>query len=399
MNKLLIVLSMPFSPNSGGVQMSTHKIASYFLDQGWQVDVFSFSKDGHRPLDERIRFHHASADRTSASAENLGQWRDLVEHVKPDCIINQTPYEHGIAGAIKDLHASLGFCFLACLRNSLFAVKLNIRDYQRSLLGPKLGRLAANPLGDALFQLVHRRKHATDLRRILDQHDRFVVFGEPNLEELAYFLGPDAARSCELVPNSIPSVLETAPEKRPVLLYVGRLTEYQKRAQWLLPLWEAVRPGLAAWEFHIIGDGPLRPSLERQARERGLDDVTLHGRCDPYPHYEKASMLVMLSSFEGFPNVLVEAQSRAVAPVIIDSYPIASWLIEDGVNGRILPRFDLDDMARAIVELGKSPEALARIQNQALESVRRFQIDQVGKQWLEVIERVSQEKRTPGTGA
>ena len=379
--------------------MSTYKISRFFQEAGWKVQVFSFATESDEKPEHDIPCIHAKLEGGAANSANIEQWRALVREFQPKCIINQSPYEHPIAEQIKDLHKQLGFVLLACLRNSLFSVKLNIEQYQKDMIPALLQPAFNNAIGHAMAQVVHRFSHARNLRRLLKAHDRFVVFAEPNIRELEYFVGTSYTRQCELVPNSIPDVDEVARPKELILLYVGRLEEYQKRAHFLLPLWKKIRGSLPEWQFHIVGDGPIRGDMERDAQQEGLDDVSFHGRCDPYPHYEQASMLVMLSSFEGFPNVLVEAQSRAVAPVIIDSYPIAGWLIEDGDNGRLLPHFDLDAVARAIVELGKSPEALARIQARALESVRRFQIDQVGKQWLEVIERVSQEKRTPGTGA
>ena len=45
--RILIVLTPPLHPNSGGVQMSTWKLGRYFSDKGMKVAIFSFSNQGH----------------------------------------------------------------------------------------------------------------------------------------------------------------------------------------------------------------------------------------------------------------------------------------------------------------------------------------------------------------
>jgi hypothetical protein len=49
--KILTVLTPSFDPNTGGVQMSTYKMSSYFKSQGHDTHVFSYQKNGHDKQD------------------------------------------------------------------------------------------------------------------------------------------------------------------------------------------------------------------------------------------------------------------------------------------------------------------------------------------------------------
>ena len=88
----------------------------------------------------------------------------------------------------------------------------------------------------------------------------------------------------------------------------------------------------------------------------------------------------MTSAFEGFPNTLVEAQSFGAIPVVFDSYPVASWIVQDGHSGVLVRPFDIESMAQTIVSVASSPDRM-QLAEGALQSARRFHIDEVGAIW------------------
>ena len=65
--------------------------------------------------------------------------------------------------------------------------------------------------------------------------------------------------------------------------------------------------------FHLtlLGEGPLRETLERLARDCGVGErVWFAGhRTNPYAYFARADAFVLSSRFEGFPNVMVEAMA------------------------------------------------------------------------------------------
>jgi glycosyltransferase involved in cell wall biosynthesis len=382
--KLLFVITQPFDPEGGGVQMTTFKLCSFFVSKGYKSQVFSFSQDGHGNYGN-IPLTHAN-DKGSYHADiNKKYFREILEIIQPDVVINQMPYELFIGRILLEIKPKIGYLLIGCLRNSLFSVKLNIRDYAQAFLPSPLQFLSSMKPVQSIFQLLHKKKHAAQLKEFLDIYDYYVMFGKPNFGELSYFVGDYKKEKWKLIPNSIPDSLEQVPSKEKVLLHVGRLSIAQKRSDLLLPLWKKIHENLPDWRFVIVGDGPYRKEIVKQISNSSIyKNVEVLGKQPSYPYYEKAPLLVMMSAFEGFPNVIVEAQSRACAPVIMNSYPVASWLVNDDVNGLLAKPFDLEEMAKKIVETANSEENMNQLCEGALKNAEQFVIDKVGQQWLQL---------------
>lgn len=374
--KVLFVLTPALHPNAGGVQMSTCKLGRHFLSLGHEVSVFSFAAEGHSS-EEPMALEHAQHKGGHREPRNLAQLEEVLQRVQPDIVINQMPYEHEIG---EVLAANKSYLLLACLRNTLYSVRSNIDNYIDAIFSPVLSKWMRNPVGRQLMQFKHKQRHGRVLRSILDTYDHFVMFGPPNLEELSYFVPDFDKEKIRLVPNSIPHVPEAVPAKEKRLLWLGRVATQQKRAELILPIWEAVSRHLPDWELDIVGDGPQLEALRQQAAERQLERVHFHGRQVPDEYYRRAAIFFMTSAFEGFPNTLVEAQSHGAIPVVFDSYPVASWIVEEGKSGHLIKPFDVEAMVSRIVAVAESAERDA-LASQVLESVRRFQVDEVGQQW------------------
>lgn len=125
-------------------------------------------------------------------------------------------------------------------------------------------------------------------------------------------------------------------------LFVGRLS-VEKGLSVVLEAWKQMPD---APRLQIIGDGPLRGSVEAACREQpGLDYL------GPLPHAEilrrlgHARFLVMPSLwYETFGRTIVEAFSRGT-PVIASRMGAMSELVRDNRNGRLFHAGDASDLA------------------------------------------------------
>jgi glycosyltransferase involved in cell wall biosynthesis len=119
--------------------------------------------------------------------------------------------------------------------------------------------------------------------------------------------------------------------------------------------------------------------------------MTLHGRQSPDVFYSRSAIFVMTSAFEGFPNTIVEAQSFGAVPVLFNSFPVAEFIVSDGTDGVLVQPFDIDAMASRIIAIAQSKER-SELAAGALRSARRFQIDTVGEQWVELFDECIQRR-------
>ena len=377
--RILFVLTPAFDPNVGGVQMSTWKLGTFFRESGHEVGVFSFAEHGHAPQTFASLFVAPEGGNVGSQA-NLRALGAAIEAFRPDVVINQMPYEHAISEILVRYR---DYVLLGCLHNTLYSVRANLDVYGKGILPRWAQPWFRNPIGRAGLLQLHHFRHRRDLKRILATYDRFVMFGPPNLEELGYFVPGFDREKIALIPNSIPFVPETIPVKEKRLLWLGRVIETQKRAGLILEVWKRVSAALPDWHLDIVGDGCALADIRKAVADEGMPRVEIHGQQVPDDYYRRAAIFFMTSSFEGFPNTLVEAQSFGAIPVLFDSYPVARWIVESGRNGFLVPPFDVDAMARKIVDVARAPERDCLAQ-QTLDGARRFEIGRVGAMWEEL---------------
>jgi glycosyltransferase involved in cell wall biosynthesis len=138
-----------------------------------------------------------------------------------------------------------------------------------------------------------------------------------------------------------------------VLLYVGRLAPEKALPDLLAGFAKAAAADPRA-RLIFAGDGPLRETLECQARQLGLADrVRFPGRIDPnhIPDWLRAAdLFALVSPGEGFSCALVEAMSAGLAAIVSD-IPANTQLVSHGVNGLTVPVGDPDAIASAITLL------------------------------------------------
>jgi glycosyltransferase involved in cell wall biosynthesis len=101
--------------------------------------------------------------------------------------------------------------------------------------------------------------------------------------------------------------------------------------------------------MQIVGDGPLRESLERQAtRLKIMDCVEFMGQQEAIPALlSDALVLAHTSQSEGCPNVVMEAMASGRPVVATNAGDIPS-LVDDGETGFIVGQDDIDTLAQRI---------------------------------------------------
>ena len=135
------------------------------------------------------------------------------------------------------------------------------------------------------------------------------------------------------------------PAAPPRFLFVGRLVGEKD-----LPTLVTAMRRLDGAELWLAGDGPLRSDLESMAAGapvRFLGEVS-HARVPDLLRESRA--LVLCSSVEGVPNVVLEALAHA-RPVIATPVGAIPELVQDGVNGRLVPVGDAEALAAAMRDL------------------------------------------------
>jgi len=129
----------------------------------------------------------------------------------------------------------------------------------------------------------------------------------------------------------------------------------------------------------IVGDGEDLETIKEKAKN--LDRFYFEGRQKSESYFEKASIFIMTSTFEGFGMTLVEAQKYACIPVVMDSFLSLSDIIENGKNGFITPDGDINAMAEKIQMLMTDESLRKEIALNGLQSVKKFDVKIIAQKW------------------
>jgi glycosyltransferase involved in cell wall biosynthesis len=135
----------------------------------------------------------------------------------------------------------------------------------------------------------------------------------------------------------------------PVIVAAGRMVD-QKDFATLISAFAIVAKHRDT-RLILLGEGPLRPSLEALAAAlRVTERIDMPGFCNnPMPFLRRAALVVLSSRFEGFGMVLAEALACGTPVVSTDCPHGPAEILEDGRYGRLVPVGDPEKMAEAII--------------------------------------------------
>lgn len=132
----------------------------------------------------------------------------------------------------------------------------------------------------------------------------------------------------------------------------------------------------------LVGEGPARENLERQAAALGLSDAIRFcgDEDDVWTYLRLASVLVVPSRYESMPNVLLEAMAAGLPVVASETGGIPEAIVQ-GQTGTLVPTEDTGAFADAIVRHLTDPAYAHRLARAAREIVlHRFSVTRMVEQ-------------------
>lgn len=142
-------------------------------------------------------------------------------------------------------------------------------------------------------------------------------------------------------------------EGRRYAIFSGRLVP-AKRVDLLIDAFAAIADQRPDWDLLIVGDGPLRESLEARIPERLKRRFTWTGfleQPDCVAAYHAAEVLILPSDHEPWALVVQEALAASLPVIASDCVGAARELVEDGTSGRIFPAGNLAALEKAILDI------------------------------------------------
>jgi len=201
-----------------------------------------------------------------------------------------------------------------------------------------------------------------------------------NLVHVVYnaFAAPDEKRE---PPSDIPSSFYQGFR----LVTVGRLVAHKRIA--------GVVAALARMDdakLVIVGDGPLRQDLQTLVEGLALTDrVLLTGSLPQEKVWSLlacyAQTLVLNSTYEGFPHILLEAAYFGV-PIVATAVGGTPEIVLDGETGLLIPPDSPDDLLAALRRLQSDADLRRRLSVNARRAAARFSFERMVEETERVLD-------------
>lgn len=345
----------------GGAERVIVNLAAYFRSCGYKVTIVTKLQDEDEyPVPEGIT--RILADITGDEISNnrivnlyrrIMKLRNIFKQLSPDYIVSFIKKNNFMAiTAAVGLHIPV-----------IVSVRSNpAREYP-----DKLTRLLAHVLFSRAAGIVLQTRQAKE------------------------FFSKSVQKKVIVLPNSLSEKFlqnEYTGERKKEIVWVGRM-DSNKNPKMLLQAFAEIAEKYPEWSVTFIGEGYQKEEMEEFCKENGLcGQVNFTGRIDDVASaIRPASVFVLTSKQEGMPNALIEAMVSGLAPVSTDC-PCGgpAELIEDGINGILIPVDNEKALTEALDKLLSDDEYRVSMSNKAKKLIDEVHPDIVNRKWLEYIE-------------
>lgn len=360
--KHLVIISP--SLKIGGIQRALVALANYYVSTGFRISFITcFSVPPLYVLDERVELisHSNKRDSDESLTGKLSFYGFLIRHVrkqvkelKPDAVLT-----------FGDIMGPFVLASLYGLSVPVYIGDRTSPDYKFKFPIPLLKKLLY-PTSAGFFAQTSK---AAEYRR--------KEFGEK--------------LKITVLPNGIRDVETFNIKREKVVLYVGRFA-WEKAPDRLIKAFSEIDD--PEWTLEMAGDGPLLADMKNLAKDLQIDHkVKFLGQVANVDLlYSRASIFVLPSVLEGFPNALCEAMASGLPSICFDSIPYSD-ILTDGYDGFAVKSGDIEALRNRIRELMKDEKTRMEIGENAKAVTDRLSIDKAANTIYEVMFGTSMDKK------
>lgn len=351
------------SLTGGGAERVVVLIANYLSERGYDIKIIIFNEKVDYELSDSISL--VTLTKGTIKNQSLNRLLNLVRYYKvkdnrPDLTFSFITRNNFIAILSSKLY---GMPVVACEHN-------NYLYDQKPVIFSKLTKKYVYRFADKLtvltkFDLPFYKKHGVKAQ-ILPNPTTFNVPKDHN------------------------------EHRENVILAIGVLDRiWEKGFDTLIELIAPILIKNDTWQLEFVGKGETgKKFLKNLAIEKGIEDrVSFLGfRKDVAALMMKSAIFILPSRNEGLPMVLLEAMSQGMACIAFDCRTGPSDIIEHEVDGILVEDQNKKDMQEELQQLIDDENLRIQLGRKAMVSIQNFSIENIGNQWMSLIEEVLAKK-------
>ena len=373
----------------GGQEVVTATLADTFIKKGHQVVIASFKQPNNmmvKRTNPSVRFY--TIGDFKYSKENVDVVRRILQENHINVVINQWGLPYVPCKVLNEAKEGLSIKNIAIYHNSP-DTNARIKDVEIALSE------IHNPLKKAMLyakMFAFKQITSRSMKYVYQHTDLYMVLSPSFVMKFKEFTGITHPDHLQVLTNPVTidssSYDYSLSKKQKEIIYMGRIDYNQKRVYRVVDTWAKLEPVFPAWKLTIVGDGTARKDIEKQVKEYGLQRVSFEGFQQPKPYYERASILILTSEYEGFPLVLAECMSFGVIPAVYNSYSAVCDIIDGGKDGIVLPyhknEYDANEAAGMIANIMKDDGKREQMALAAIKKSKEYSVEKIYSEWERV---------------
>lgn len=184
-------------------------------------------------------------------------------------------------------------------------------------------------------------------------------------------------RACKIETSSEPSIYKDK------LVTIARIKENHKNFSDLVEIFKKLPD---CFQLNIYGDGPSEEKKALEMLIEGEKGIQFHGvTLDVESALKENAIFVMTSHYEGFGQTLIEARSQGLPIVLYDTFPAASWIVQDGINGYLIKYKDVNHFVEKITFLKENPDIYNVLSKNALKMAIETDRVSIDRKWANIL--------------
>lgn len=379
MKTILWLYNMPLVPEAGGTERITSLIRNGLLRRGYDCMKMLVVN----PETEKITYE----------GELIHNLFEFLKKNNVDTIINQD----GITNKVLNVFLNKGGLrwqreggkIITCLHfdpDAPSVIKLFLSKKTKTLKDWFI--ITKLQLLSSYYQNQKDNQAGKLYNELYDKSDSFVCLSKTHFAYLHKVMKRTSYEKMVAINNPLTfddiSDISILGKKKKQVLIVARMDEFYKRISLALKAWGFLQD-IKDWRLVIVGDGPSLCDYKDYVQKNHLHNVCFEGRQTPETYYKDSSIFLMTSDKEGWGLTLTESLQRGVVPIVMDSCPVFSEIISDGVNGFLTPNNEIKKFADKVRLLMTNHDILYKMEKQALVSASKFNIDNTIEQWEKIL--------------